>query len=171
MEICFVEGDYRDFLLEQRPDLAEKVNGGRYVNTLGQDLGQHRGVPFYTVGQRKGLGIALGKPAYVVRLNAEKNTVVLGDEADLQTTAFFAENAELVNPEAFFADPNLTVRIRYHSNPVTCRAEILPDGRLLVRTTETLSAVTPGQSAVFYSGRRMVGGAFIASQKGIGQYL
>ena len=171
MEICFVEGDYRDFLLEQRPDLAEKVNGGRYVNTLGQDLGQHRGVPFYTVGQRKGLGITLGKPAYVVRLNAEKNTVVLGDEADLQTTAFFAENAELVNPEAFFADPNLTVRIRYHSNPVTCRAEILPDGRLLVRTTETLSAVTPGQSAVFYSGRRMVGGAFIASQKGIGQYL
>lgn len=171
MEICFVEGDYRDFLRTQRPESAEKVRGGRYVNALGQTLGTHEGVPFYTVGQRKGLGIALGKPAYVVRLNAEKNTVVLGEAEDLLASAFFAEDDRLVNEAAFMASDNLSVRIRYHSQPVPCAVERLTDGRLLVRTARPVSAVTPGQSAVFYEDRRLVGGAFIASQKGIGQYL
>lgn len=171
MEICFVEGDYRDFLREHRSELAEKVRGGRYVNALGQTIGTHEGVPFYTVGQRKGLGIALGKPAYVVRLNAEKNTVVLGEADDLTATAFFAEDDQLVNETAFMASDKLSVRIRYHSLPVPCRVKRLADGRLLVRTSQPVSAVTPGQSAVFYEGRRLVGGAFIASQKGIRQYL
>ena len=122
------------------------------------------------MGQRKGLGIALGKPAYVVRLNADKNTVVLGDEADLKTSAFFAEGLQAVDEAAFFSSPGLAVRIRYHSKPVACRVERLADGRLLVRTAETVSAVTPGQSAVFYVGNRLVGGAVIASQRGIGAY-
>lgn len=171
MEVCFIEGDYRDFLRRERPNLARRVCGGSYVNAEGRPLGRHDGVPFYTVGQRKGLGIALGHPAYVVRLNAEKNTIVLGEEKDLQTRTFFAEDDLLVNPESFFSIPNLSVRIRYHSRPVPCRAERLTDGRLLIRTEDKVSAVTPGQSAVFYCGRRLVGGAIIASQRGIGQYL
>lgn len=171
MEVCFVEGDYRHFLREQHPELAAQVAGGRYVNALGQTLGRHQGVPFYTIGQRKGLGIALGKPAYVVRLNPEKNTIVLGDEADLTVSAFFAEDSQLVNADAFMQSTNLSVRIRYHSQPVACRVEQLPDGRLLVRTAAPVNAVTPGQSAVFYEGKRLVGGAVIASQKGIGEYL
>jgi len=171
MEVCFVEGDYRDFLLRQRPGLAEKFSGGRYVSTQGKEIGTHKGVPFYTIGQRKGLGIALGEPAYVVRLNAEKNTIVLGKESDLQTTAFFAEDDLLVNPELFFLEKSVSVRIRYHSKPVACTVTRLDDGRLLVRTKETVSAVTPGQSAAFYSGRRLTGGAVIGSQKGIGQYV
>ena len=171
MEICFVEGDYRDFLREQRPDCASRCQGGRYVNTLGQTIGQHEGVPFYTVGQRKGLGIALGYPAYVLRLNAAKNTIVLGKEEDLQATAFFAEDDCLVHPEAFFASTTLSVRIRYHSAPVACQVTRLEGGRLLVRTLQSVQAITPGQSAVFYEGKRMVGGAVIARQNGIGEYL
>lgn len=170
MEVCFVEGDYRDFLREQCPELSAEVDGGAYVDTGGKRLGLHRGVPFYTVGQRKGLGIALGHPAYVVRLNAEKNTIVLGGEEDLLASAFFAEDPAWVNEAEFFGTTALSVRIRYHSSPEACRVERLPDGRLLVRTERPVSAVTPGQSAVFYVGNRLVGGAVIASQKGIGAY-
>lgn len=170
MEICFVEGDYRDFLRKQDPELADRVKGGSYVNAIGQKLGTHDGVPFYTVGQRKGLGIALGKPAYVVRLNADKNTIVLGEESDLYQQTFFCEDDQLVQEKAFMESDALTVRVRYHSQPVACRVRRLDDGRLLVRTESPVSAVTPGQSAVFYVGSRLVGGAVIGSQKGIGLY-
>lgn len=170
MEICFVEGDYRDFLLRERPSAGGEDRCGWFTDTTGRKLGEHRGVPFYTVGQRKGLGIALGKPAYVLRLNAEKRTVVLGGEDELKTRAFFAEDMQCVCREEFFGRPDLMVRIRYHSRPVACSVSELPDGRLLVRTAGDVSAVTPGQSAVFYVGQRLVGGAVIASQKGIGLY-
>lgn len=171
MEICFVAGDYREFLREQCPELEERVKGGAYVNAAGKKLGTHDGVPFYTVGQRKGLGIALGKPAYVLRLNPEKNTIVLGEEEELLQQAFFCEDANIVNEQEFFHSPSLTVRVRYHSIPVSCQVTRLENGCLLVRTSEPVSAITPGQSAVFYIDRRLVGGAVIASQKGIGMYL
>lgn len=171
MEVCFVEGDYRDFFRTQRPEAAERLCGGSFVDSKGRRLGQHLGVPFYTVGQRKGLGIALGKPAYVVRLNAEKNTVVIGDEEELSTSAFFVEGAEAPDINALFAPQGIAVRIRYHSMPVPCTVEPLPDGRLLVRTEHAVNAVTPGQSAVFYEGRSVAGGAVIAAQRGIGMYL
>ena len=170
MEICFVENDYRTFLRQQCPELEEKVKDGVYVDTTGRKLGLHKGVPFYTVGQRKGLGIALGRPAYVVRLNAEKNTIVLGEEEDLRTNVFFADTDHIVDEARFFASQELKVRIRYHSHPTPCQVERLEDGRLLVRTTEIVSAVTPGQSAVFYIEKRLVAGAIISSQRGIGAY-
>lgn len=170
MEVCFVEGDYRNFLRAQCPDLEARVDGGAYVDETGRRLGLHRGVPFYTVGQRKGLGIALGHPAYVLRLNAEKNTIVLGEEQALQTSCFFVEDWQAVCEPRFFEEEHLSVRIRYHSNSMPCRVKRLDDGRLLVRTLEPVSAVTPGQSAVFYVGNRLVAGSVIASQKGIGQY-
>ena len=170
MEVCFVEGDYRDFLRAQCPDLEARVDGGAYVDETGRRLGLHRGVPFYTVGQRKGLGIALGHPAYVLRLNAEKNTIVLGEEQALQTSCFFVEDWQAVCEPRFFEEEHLSVRIRYHSNSMPCHVKRLDDGRLLVRTLDPVSAVTPGQSAVFYVGNRLVAGSVIASQKGIGQY-
>lgn len=170
MEVCFVEGDYRDFLREQCPDLEKHVAGGAFVNETGQRLGLHRGVPFYTVGQRKGLGIALGHPAYVLRLNAEKNTIVLGEESALQTSCFFVEDWQAVCEPRFFSEKSLSVRIRYHCDSQPCRVQRLDDGRLLVRTDEPVSAVTPGQSAVFYVGNRLVAGAVIGAQKGIGLY-
>lgn len=168
MEICFVEHDYRDFLQAQRPELVEQFDGGSYVDSTGRRLGTHRGVPFYTVGQRKGLGIALGYPAYVLRLNAEKNTIVLGTEQDLQAQAFIVEDSYIISKEEFVGCSDLKVRIRYHSQPVSCSVAELPDARWLIRTESPVSAVTPGQSAVFYIGQRLVAGAFIASQKGLG---
>ena len=170
MEVCFVEADYRDFLKAQCPDLAERVAGGWFTDATGRRLGQHAGVPCYTVGQRKGLGIALGHPAYVLRLNAERNTIVLGDAKDLETRLLFVEDALWVNEQEALLSDELTVRIRYHSHPVPCRISRLDDGRWLVKTTETVSAVTPGQTAAFYVGKRLLGGAVIASQKGIGAW-
>lgn len=171
MEVCFVENDYRDFLRQQRPATAARVDGGFFVDTGGKRLGTHHGVPFYTIGQRKGLGIALGKPAYVLRLNAEKNTIVLGSEADLATHHLLVENLECVCRNELLESNELTVRIRYHSQPVDCRIQPLDDGRCLITTSQSVSAVSPGQSAVFYIGQRLVGGAVIASQRGIGGIL
>ncbi len=171
MEVCFVEHDYRDFLRQQVPDIDSRVAGGSFVDTTGRKLGTHAGYPFYTVGQRKGLGIALGHPAFVLRINAEKNTVVLGEEKDTYASCLLVEDARVVDEAEFWQNDGLSVRIRYHSRPVPCRVERLEgDARLLVRTAQPVSAVTPGQSAVFYIGERLVGGAVIASQKGLGQY-
>lgn len=172
MEVCFVEGDYRDFLRAERPGCVVRTEGGSYVDSAGRRLGTHHGVPFYTVGQRKGLGIALGHPAYVLRLNAQKNTIVLGTEQELLTRHLLVESPEFVRREDILdADARLSVRIRYHAQPVACRVCELSDGRWLVTTAHDVSAVTPGQSAVFYAGSRLLGGAIISSQKGLGGIL
>ena len=172
MEVCFIEGDYRDFLREHRPEIDAQVGQGKFVDCAGRTLGFHQGYPYYTIGQRKGLGIALGKPAYVLKLNPEKNTVMLGDAEQLLTRYMLVETPRLVCEEQFYAEKELTVRIRYRSRSVPCDVVREVDGgMLLIRFAEAVSAVTPGQSAVFYVGSRLVGGAFIASQRGIGQYV
>ena len=168
MEICFIDKDYRDFLREQYPELDSEIGPGWFVNSEGVKLGQHKGAPYYTIGQRKGLEIALGKPAYVLKINPQKNTVMLGDAEQLKTDYMLAEQDKIVDERELFGCENLTVRIRYRSRPIPCRVKRLEDGRLLVRFLETASAIAPGQSAVFYDGRRVLGGAFIASQRGIG---
>ena len=172
MEVCFIEGDYRDFLHEHCPQIDEIVGQGKFVDCAGRPLGTHQGFPYYTIGQRKGLGIALGKPAYVLKLNPEKNTVMLGDASELVTSHMLIEQIKLVDPERFASEEGLSVRIRYRSKSVPCQiVRKVKDGRILVRFNEEVSAVTPGQSAVFYVGNRLVGGAFIASQRGIGQWI
>ena len=172
MEVCFIEGDYRDFLREHCPEMEDKVGQGKFVDTAGRTLGTHQGYPYYTIGQRKGLGIALGKPAYVLKLNPEKNTVMLGDAQGLVTQYMLIEGLKVVDEESFLSEESLSVRIRYRSKSVPCSiVREVEDGRVLVRFDNEVSAVTPGQSAVFYVGNRLVGGAFIASQRGIGQWV
>lgn len=171
MEVCFVEGDYRDFLREQRPDIDQIVGAGHFVDASGVKLGSHRGFPYYTIGQRKGLEIALGHPAYVIKINPVKNTVMLGDATQLAATHMLVESPQWVDSREAMEADDLTVRIRYRSRPIPCRVRTLADGRLLVHFLAEASAITPGQSAVFYRGERLVGGAFIASQRGIGMYL
>ena len=168
MEVCFIKGDYRDFLREQCPELDSEIGPGWFVNSEGVKLGKHKGAPYYTIGQRKGLEIALGKPAYVLKINPQKNTVMLGDADQLETEYMLAEQDKIVDERELFGCENLTVRIRYRSRPIPCRVKRLEDGHLLVRFLETASAIAPGQSAVYYDGRRVLGGAFIASQRGIG---
>ena len=167
MEVCFIEGDYRDFLRQQIPDLDTRIGPGYFVDNKGVKIGQHKGFPYYTIGQRKGLGIALGHPVHVLRINAEKNTVMLGTAEDLKTEYMLTEDALLIDPNEVLQCENLTVRIRYRSKPIPCQVLPLENGQLLVRFLGEASAIAPGQSAVFYDGQRVLGGAFIASQRGI----
>lgn len=171
MEICFVEGDYRDFLRNHCPDIDSRVGRGKFVDASGVTLGTHKGYPYYTIGQRKGLEISLGHPAYVLKLNPSKNTVMLGTAEELCSFWMLTEPPLVVDKQEFFSTDSLIVRIRYRSHPVPCMVRPLDDGRLLVRFKTPASAITPGQSAVFYVGSRLVGGAFIASQRGIGMWI
>ena len=179
MEICFIEGDYRNFLRSQCPDIDTQVGPGWFVNSKGVKIGQHKGFPYYTIGQRKGLEIALGHPAYVLRINAEKNTVMLGDAEELKAEYMLVEDYHITEMQDLLQCKDLSVRIRYRSRPIGCTiqkvknlfADATTEELLLVRFKEKASAVTPGQSAVFYIGDRMVGGAYICSQKGLQAYL
>lgn len=167
MEICFIDKDYREFLKEHCPDIDTRIGPGWFVNSKGLKLGQHKGFAYYTIGQRKGLEIALGKPAYVLKINPAKNTVMLGDADQLKAEYMLIEETSLVNQEEVLQCPTLSVRIRYRSRPIPCKAFPLEDGRMLVRFLAEASAITPGQSAVFYDGNRVLGGGFIAFQQGI----
>ena len=168
MEICFIDKDYRDFLREHCPDIDERIGPGWFVDSKGLKLGQHKGFAYYTIGQRKGLGIALGEPAYVLKINPEKNTVMLGNADQLKTEYMLVEPPVAPDIEELLTCPDLSVRIRYRSRPIPCQVLQLPDnGYLLVRFATEASAITPGQSAVFYDGNRVLGGGFIASQQGI----
>ena len=168
MEVCFIPGDYRDFLRENVPGIDSRLNGGAFVDSEGRTLGKHCGYPFYTVGQRKGLGIALGYPAYVLKINAAKNTVMLGKEEQLQTNYMLVEEPAWVDN----IPQSITVRVRYRSHAVACDAPVaVGDGRWLVHLHEAVQAITPGQSAVFYDGNIVVGGSFIADQRGINQWI
>lgn len=167
MEVCFIEGDYRDFLRQQCPDIDTQIGPGYFVDSKGVKIGQHKGFPYYTIGQRKGLGIALGHPAHVLRINAEKNTVMLGTADDLKAEYMLVEDAMITDMQELLDCPNLTVRIRYRSKPIPCQVLPLEDNRMLVRFLSEASAIAPGQSAVFYDEQRVLGGAFIASQRGI----
>lgn len=167
MEICFIDKDYRLFLKEHCPDIDEQIGPGWFVDSKGVKLGQHKGFAYYTIGQRKGLEIALGKPAYVLKINPAKNTVMLGDAQMLLSEYMLVEDVNVINREELFSCPSLSVRIRYRSRPIPCKVAELSDGRLLVKFAEEASAITPGQSAVFYDGNRVLGGAFIAFQQGV----
>lgn len=167
MEVCFIQGDYRDFLREHCPDLDREIGPGWFVSPEGVKLGEHKGFPYYTIGQRKGLEIALGKPAYVLKINPEKNTVMLGDAEALKTRFMLTEMVVAADESELLEAEELTVRIRYRSKPIPCEVRKTENGGLLVHFATEASAVTPGQSAVFYIGKRVVGGAFIASQRGV----
>ena len=168
MEVCFIPGDYRDFLRENVPGIDARFAGGSFVDSEGRILGKHSGFPFYTIGQRKGLGIALGRPAYVTRINPLKNTVMLGEEGDILVNYMLIEEPQWVGevPE------ELSVRVRYRGRPIPCDAPMqVSDTLWLVRLHSAASAITPGQSAVFYNGNMVAGGAFIAQQRGINQWI
>lgn len=174
MEICFIEKDYRDLLKTRIPDIDNRIGPGKFVDAEGKVIGTHKGYPFYTIGQRKGLVVAFGKPVYVLRTNAEKNTVMLGQPEQLEKCSMFVESQQFVgiSEGSLPQEGGLSVRIRYRSRAITCRLEVVPgEQRLMVRFLETASAVTPGQSAVFYRGDVVIGGAIISSQRGINQYI
>lgn len=164
MEVCFVEKDYRDFLKIHCPDRLKEIGQGHFVDVGGKKIGQHKGYPFYTIGQRKGLEIALGTPAYVLKINPLKNTVMIGDRQHLETQDVLVENYNVVD-KSDFAQKEVQARIRYRSKAEPAIVEFIDDNLLIIHFKDKVSAVTPGQSAVFYDGNRLLGGGIISDQK------
>ena len=160
-EICFIDTNYRDFIYKKAPD---KIKEGPFIDTNGKVIGKHKGIPFYTIGQRKGLGISAGKPLYVVDIDAENNAIVLGDEKDLYTKEFAASQTNWVSIDAPCEKFSANVKIRY--NFIEKPAEIIPLNGDTVKVIfeNPQKAVTPGQSAVFYKGDVVLGGGVIQRQ-------
>ncbi|MEG1585760.1 MAG: tRNA 2-thiouridine(34) synthase MnmA [Bacteroidales bacterium] len=164
MEVCFVENDYRSFLREQMPEIDQQIGAGDFVDEKGRKLGQHKGFPFYTIGQRKGLEIALGEPAYVVRINAAKNTIRLGKKEDLLEERMVLKDCRIPDP-ALLEGEQLSVRIRYRSKAEKAVVEAISGQSIALRFPEPASAVTPGQSAVIYQDDIVIAGGIIADIK------
>jgi len=160
MEICFVpDNDYGKFL--EQAHLAEK-HRGEIVDLQGQVLGHHDGIEFYTIGQRKGLGISSAKPLYVVELDAAANRVVVGDDTALDRDEFIADRCNWI---AFDSPPEkleASVKIRYSHPGTPATLTPLPGGRAKVKLHSPQRAVTPGQAAVFYQDDLVLGGGWIA---------
>lgn len=161
MEICFIEdNEYRNFLKSEIKDIEYNPGEGDFVLKNGKKIGRHKGFPFYTIGQRKGLGIALGEPAYVISIDAKTNTILIGDKDDLLTRNLWVNNVNLMMYDKLEDGLEVTVKIRYRCQPVLGR--LFTDGDLFrIEMYEDVSAVTPGQSAVFYDGDVLVGGGLI----------
>jgi tRNA-specific 2-thiouridylase len=160
-EICFVpDNDYRGFLKRKVPGLEEKVNGGDFVDPSGNILGKHKGYPFYTVGQRKGLDIALGKPAFVTEIIPETNTVVLGCEDDLNRTEMQVNQLNWIKYEGITEGMEAVTKIRYKDKGALSNLFTYENG-IKVRFYDQVKGVAPGQSAVFYEGDDVIGGGII----------
>lgn len=160
-EICFIpKNDYREFLKEQVPDLDQKVGKGNFISSEGKVLGQHKGFPYYTIGQRKGLGIALGEPRFVFEIRPETNEIVLGKYSDLEKNEWYINRLNLIKYAQIDDGMEIDVKIRFRSAPVKATIYHKNDSYKLV-TREPVYAVTPGQSAVLYEGNDVVGGGII----------
>ena len=161
-EICFVpDNDYRGFLKRRVSGLEEKVAGGWFVDKTGKQLGQHKGYPFYTIGQRKGLEIAMGRPVYVTHIDPDSNTVVLGDEEDLNRTETTVAKVNWLKYDQVHEGMETTTKIRYKDKGSLSTLTNLDAQTVRVRFFEEVKGIAPGQSAVFYEGNDVIGGGII----------
>jgi tRNA-specific 2-thiouridylase len=161
-EICFIpDNDYRSFLKRRVPGLDETLSGGSFVSTNGALLGTHRGYPFYTIGQRKGLEVAVGEPVYVTQIIPESNTVILGSFEDLQKQEMYVRNLNLIKYSSLNPAKEALTRIRYKDKGAFSTLEQRGDS-VKVTFHSPVTAVAPGQSAVFYEGNDVIGGGFIS---------
>lgn len=160
-EICFVpDNDYRGFLKRRVNGLEEKVNGGWFVDKNGKKLGQHKGYPFYTIGQRKGLEIAFGKPVFVIAINPTTNTVVLGSESDLEDNTMKVGKINMLKYNSIPNGMEVITKIRYKDSGAL--SNLYAENNIVkVRFYENVKSIAPGQSAVFYEGDDVIGGGII----------
>ncbi len=159
-EICFVpDDDYAAFLADKAP---ESLKPGNIVDTAGRLLGRHRGLPLYTVGQRKGLGLAAGRPLYVVALDSDRNELIVGDDNDVFAGELIAGDLNFIAVDELTAPLACTAKIRYSARAAVAMVTPLADGRVNVRFAEPQRAITPGQSVVFYDGDIVIGGGIIS---------
>ena len=164
-EICFVpDGKYSEFIdrylaHENRSD--ELPEAGEIVNTKGEKIGEHSGIHRYTIGQRRGLGIAHEKPLYVVQIERLKNQIIAGEKDELDQLEFTAKDVNWVAFDAPEESVRAAVKVRYRHEPASATIYALPDHRARIVFDEPQSAITPGQATVFYDGEEVVGGGWI----------
>ncbi|HQU99915.1 MAG: tRNA 2-thiouridine(34) synthase MnmA [Bacteroidia bacterium] len=166
-EICFVpDNDYRAFLKHRVPGIETKLGNGNFIDMDGKVMGKHNGYPFYTVGQRKGLEIAFGQPMYVIKINPNDNTVVLGPYEALQKQTMLVRDVNLIKFESLIEPVEALTKIRY-KDPGTHATLIQQDNLMRVDFHKPVNAVAPGQSAVFYDDMDVIGGGFIARDNAV----
>ena len=164
-EICFVpDGNYSGFIdryldAENRSD--ELPEGGEIVSTDGEKLGEHSGIHRYTIGQRRGLGIAHEKPLYVVQIERLKNQIIVGEKEDLESLEFTARGVNWVAFDEPDEPVKAEVKVRYRHEPAQATIHALPDSRARIVFDEPQRAITPGQATIFYRGDEVVGGGWI----------
>jgi tRNA-specific 2-thiouridylase len=163
-EICFVpDNDYRGFLKRKVDGLEARVDGGFFVDEAGNVLGQHKKYPFYTIGQRKKLGIALGEPYFVTEIKPDENLVVLGKEDALLRNGMFVHHLNLQKYATVDPGHRSVTKIRYKNAGSESILSLVDKDLMSVEFHESVSAITPGQSAVFYEGNDVIGGGHILS--------
>ncbi|MBI4300391.1 MAG: tRNA 2-thiouridine(34) synthase MnmA, partial [Chloroflexi bacterium] len=156
-EICFVTaGDYRRFLADRAPS-----SGGEIIDSSGRSLGRHQGIAGYTVGQRRGLGLAKGEPMYVLAVDAQSNTITVGPEEALWRRDLLAERLSFVSGVAPQECIEVAAKIRYRTREAPALLEVQGEGARVI-FTEPQRAITPGQAVVFYAGDEVLGGGIIA---------
>jgi tRNA-specific 2-thiouridylase len=155
-EICFINGDYRD-LLRKRSTLIP----GNIVDMSGKIIGRHQGLPLYTVGQRKGLGVSAGYPVYVIDMDMENNQLVVDKEEYLYTKELYSINNNLIYYATLDSDVKVEAKIRYRAQPAVATISWQKDNSIKAVFAEPQRAVTRGQSAVYYIGEYVLGGGEI----------
>lgn len=159
MEICFVPGD--DYIAFLNAEAGRPMLPGNFVDENGRVLGRHVGLPRYTVGQRKGLGVSFGRPMYVVALDAARNEVVLGEEGRQMSSVLFADEVNYLSVGRPDAPIAVQAKIRYQAPPAQAVLTPLDDDRVRVDFAQPQRSVTPGQAVVFYDGDLVLGGGTI----------
>ncbi len=164
-EICFIpDNNYHRFLKENIKNLEKTVAGGPIKDLDGNILGKHKGYPFYTIGQRRGLGMGFGKPVYVVKIDALTNTVYIGDKKDLLAKGLKATGLNLIKYAKLEEPLAATVKIRYNDQGRSGTVIQKDEKNFEVIFDEPAEAVTPGQSVVFYVGDEVIGGGIISEK-------
>ncbi len=163
MDLCFLgDGDHQRFLTEYAPQLAAP---GPVLDRRGRELGQHAGLSFYTIGQRKGLGIAAPEPLFVLAKDAARNALIVGTRAEVGQQTMQVRQVNWISGTMPALPYHTTVRIRYKARPVPATLSAFDDQRLHVSLDEPLPGITPGQGAVFYDGEVCLGGGLIADMQ------
>jgi tRNA-specific 2-thiouridylase len=168
-EICFVPGgDYKRFIDaylaeqgENAPEISRDTVGGEMVTTGGKVIGEHAGVHNFTVGQRKGLGVATGSPLYVIQIKNETRQVIVGNDADLFSKTLTARRVNLISTDEIREPMHVAVKIRHKHQPAPAMIHSSGPDEVQVTFDDPQRAITPGQGAVFYDGDTVVGGGWI----------
>ena len=160
--VCFCPMDYRTFLRDRVS--AEAIRRGKFVDTNGNFIAWHEGYPFYTIGQRRGLGIDLNQAVFVKDIVPSENKVVLGDLKSLERTEMRLKDWNIVNPSSLLGRDDVVVKIRYRKQENRCTVTSLSDDTLHILLHEPLTAIAPGQAAAFYRGDVVLGGGIIVEE-------